>query len=191
MQEQGVGADVAEDDGVVFPQPGERRREVRLRLVGRHVGEREVAVRQRLGQRVCAAMEGDRGELVEALDVRCGRHPRFARQQYSGTAHAGLLACSPSPRSGQPRRAPGPNASPHFSPRSRPASRPGVRSARSGPKSVSGNTVEARDAAGGRLGATRRAAPSGRQRASRRFPDAPHRGARRSYPVGRTAPRRP
>ena len=92
------------------------------------------------------------------------------------------------------------SASPHFSPRSRPASRgtraertmrPGVRSARSGPKSVSGNTVEARDAAGGRLGATRRAALSGRQCASRRLPDAPHRAARRSYPVGRTAPRRP
>ena len=40
--------------------------------------------------------------------------------------------------------------------------RPGVRSARSGPKSVSGYTVEARDEAGGRLDATRRAALSGR-----------------------------
>ena len=60
----------------------------------------------------------------------------------------------------------------------------------SGPKSVSGNTVEARDAAGGRLAATRRAALSGRQRASRRLPDAPHRAARRSYSVGRTEPRR-
>ena len=38
--------------------------------------------------------------------------------------------------------------------------RPGVRSARSGPKSVPGNTAGARDAAGGRLGATRRAALS-------------------------------
>ena len=90
--------------------------------------------------------------------------------------------------------------SPDFSRGSRPASRPGVRSARSGPKSVSGNTVEARDVArdargahdaGGRLGATRRATLSGRQRASRRLPDAPHRAARRSYSVGRTAPRRP
>ncbi len=63
--------------------------------------------------------------------------------------------------------------SPHFSPGSRPASRPGVRSARSGPKSVAGTTVEARDAAGGRLGATRRAASSGRQGASRRLPDVP------------------
>ena len=53
------------------------------------------------------------------------------------------------------------------------ASRSGVRSARSGPKSVSGNTVEARDAAGGRLGATRRAALSGRQGSSRRLPDVP------------------
>ena len=58
-----------------------------------------------------------------------------------------------------------------FSPGSRPASRPGVRCARSGPKSVSGNTVEARIVcsrargardAGGRLGTTRRAALSGR-----------------------------
>ena len=81
--------------------------------------------------------------------------------------------------------------SPHFSPRSRPASRPGVRSARSGPKSVSGNTVKARDDAGGRLGTTRRAVLSGRQRASRRSPDAPHRASRRSCPIGRTAPRRP
>ena len=64
-------------------------------------------------------------------------------------------------------------SSPHFSPMSRPASCPGVRSARSGPKSVSGNTVEARDAAGGRLGATRRAALSGRHAASRRLPDVP------------------
>ena len=55
-------------------------------------------------------------------------------------------------------------------------------------------TVEARDVArdargahdaGGRLGATRRAALSGRQCASRRLPDAPHRAARRSYSVGR------
>ena len=38
--------------------------------------------------------------------------------------------------------------SPDFSPWSRSASRPGVRSARSGPKSVAGTTVEARDAAG-------------------------------------------
>ena len=54
-------------------------------------------------------------------------------------------------------------ANPHFSPLSRPASRPGVRPARSGPKSVAGTTVEARDAAGGRPGATLRAALSGRQ----------------------------
>ena len=81
--------------------------------------------------------------------------------------------------------------SPHFSPPSRPASRPGVRSARSGPKSVAGTTVEARDAAGGRLGATRRAAVSGRQGASRPLPDAPHRAARLSCPGGRTPPRRP
>ena len=50
-----------------------------------------------------------------------------------------------------------------FSPGSRPAPRPGVRSARSGPKSVSEKTVEARDAEGGRLDATRRAALYGRQ----------------------------
>ena len=90
--------------------------------------------------------------------------------------------------------------SPDFSPRSRPASRPGVRSARSGPKSVAGTTIEARDVArdargahdaGGRLDATRRAALSGRQCASHRLPDAPHRAARRSCPVGRRAPRRP
>ena len=43
-------------------------------------------------------------------------------------------------------------ASPHFSPWSRPASRPGVRSARSGPKSVAGTTVDARDARGRALG---------------------------------------
>ena len=49
----------------------------------------------------------------------------------------------------------------------------------------SGATVEARDAAGGRLGATRRAALSGRQGASRRLPDALHRAARLSCPVGR------
>ena len=68
---------------------------------------------------------------------------------------------------------------------------PGVRSARSGPKSVAQPTVEARDAAGGRLGATRRAALSGRQGASSRLPDASHRAARLSYPAGPTAPRRP
>ena len=93
--------------------------------------------------------------------------------------------------------------SPHFSPMSRPASRPGVRSARSGPKSVSGNTVEARIAcsrargtrdAGGRLGATRRAAPSGRQCASKRLPDVPRRagGARtRATRCTPLLPRRP
>ena len=43
----------------------------------------------------------------------------------------------------------------------------------SGPKSVAGTTVEARDTAGGRLGATRRAALSGPQGASSRLPDAP------------------
>ena len=63
--------------------------------------------------------------------------------------------------------------SPQFSPGSRPASRPGVRSARSGPKSVAGTTVEARDAAGGRLGATRRAALSGLQSSSSLLPDVP------------------
>ena len=87
-----------------------------------------------------------------------------------------------------------------FSPGSRPASCPGVRSARSGPKSVSGNTVEARDASrgtraertmGGRLGATRRATLSSRQAASMRLPDAPHRAARLFLPVGWTASRRP
>ena len=66
-----------------------------------------------------------------------------------------------------------PAFSPDFSPQSRPASRPDVRSARSGPKSVAGPTVEARDAAGGRLGATRRAALSNRQGASSRLPDVP------------------
>ena len=81
--------------------------------------------------------------------------------------------------------------SPHFSPGPRSASRPGVRSARSGPKSVAAATVEARDDAGGRLGATRRAALSGRQAASNRLPDAPYRAARLSYPDGPTAPRRP
>ena len=80
---------------------------------------------------------------------------------------------------------------PQFSPGSRPASCPGVRSARSGPKSVSGNTVEARDAAGGRLGATRRATLSGPQGASSCLPDAPHRATQLSCPVGRGAPRRP
>ena len=68
---------------------------------------------------------------------------------------------------------------------------PGVRSARSGPKSVAVPTLEARDAAGGRLDATRRAALSGRQAASSRLPDAPHRAARLSHPAGPTAPRRP
>ena len=102
----------------------------------------------------------------------------------------GWGASSPSPPFSVPRLPHDP-ANPHFSPRSRPASRPGVRSARSGPKSVAGTTVEARDAGGGRLGATRRAALSGRQCASRRLPDAPHRAAPRSYSVGRTAPRRP
>ncbi len=86
-------------------------------------------------------------------------------------------------------------ANPDFSPQSRPASRPDVRSARSGPKSVAGTTVEARDAAGGRprianWGATRRAALSGRHGASSRLPDVPHRAARLSCPAGPTAPRR-
>ena len=49
--------------------------------------------------------------------------------------------------------------SPQFSPRSRPASRPGVRSARSGPKSVSGNTVEARVVPKARVPARRGRAP--------------------------------
>ena len=56
--------------------------------------------------------------------------------------------------------------------------RPGVRSARSGPKSVAVPTVEARDAAGGRLGATRRATLSGRQGASSRLPDVLRRAGR-------------
>ena len=60
-----------------------------------------------------------------------------------------------------------------------------------GPKSVAVPTVEARDAAGGCLGATRRAALSGRQGASSRMPDAPHRAAQLSFPAGPTAPRRP
>ena len=54
-----------------------------------------------------------------SLDVRCGRHPRFARQQNLRSRHAGLLSQSPSRRSGHPRHplrpAPagrsGPNAS--------------------------------------------------------------------------------
>ena len=88
------------------------------------------------------------------------------------------------------------STSPHFSPRSWSASRPGVRSARSEPKELRLRPASCaprawpRDA-GGRLGATRRrAALSGRQCASRRLPDAPHRAARRSYSVGRTASRR-
>ena len=60
-----------------------------------------------------------------------------------------------------------------FSPGSRSASRAGARSVRSGPKSVAGTTVEARDAAGGRLRATLRAALSGRQGAQTRLPDVP------------------
>ena len=116
---------------------------------------------------------------------RAGARPRSPPE----TAHRPAGASPGVARASAPR--PPQKPSPHFSPGSRSASRPGVRSARSGPKSASGNTVEARDAAGGRLGATRRAALSGRQCASRRLPDAPHRAARRSYPVGRTEPRRP
>ena len=82
-------------------------------------------------------------------------------------------------------------ASPQFSQPPRSASRPGDRPARSGPKSVADATVEANDAAGGCLGATRRAALSRRQGASSRLPDARHRAARLSCPVGGTAPRRP
>ena len=68
-------------------------------------------------------------------------------------------------------------ANPDFSPMSLPASRPDVRSARSGPKSVAQATVEACDAAaGGRLGATRRAAalrPTGCVEALVRCPTSP------------------
>ena len=60
-----------------------------------------------------------------------------------------------------------------------------------GRKAYQGIRLRPRDAAGGRLGATRRAALSGRQRASKRLPDVPHRAARLSYSVGRTVPRRP
>ncbi len=56
----------------------------------------------------------------------------------------------------------------HFPHPPRPASRPGGRPARRGPKSVAEAMVEARNAAGGRLGATRRAAPSRRPGASSR-----------------------
>ena len=69
------------------------------------------------------------------------------------------------------------------------ASRRSIRKERA--EERSGATVEARDAAGGRLGATRRATLSGRHGASSRLPDAPHRAARLSYPAGPTAPRRP
>ena len=135
---------------------------------------------------------------------RAGARPRSPPE----TAHRPAGARPGVARASAPR--PPQSPSPHFSPGSRSASRgtraerttrPGVRSARSGSKSVAGNTLEARGAAGGRLGATRRAALSGRQCASRRLPDAPHRAlprawdarraARRSYPVGRTEPRRP
>ncbi len=69
------------------------------------------------------------------------------------------------------------------------ASRRSIRKERA--EERSGATVEVRDAAGGRLDATRRAALSGRHGASIRLPDAPHRAARLSYPAGPTAPRRP
>ena len=52
---------------------------------------------------------------------------------------------------------------PQFSQPPRSASCPGDRPARRGPKSVAEATVEANDVAGGRLGATRRAALSRRQ----------------------------
>ena len=61
--------------------------------------------------------------------------------------HNVAFVCSPQTAFRRSRLVSCPATSPHFSPGSRPASRPGVRSARSGPKSVSGNTVEARDAA--------------------------------------------
>ena len=107
----------------------------------------------------------------------------------AGPDAVGTTAAIPAPAPAGPAGRSDSDASPDFSPWSRSASRPGVRSARSGPKSVAGTTVEARDvardargahAAGGRLGATRRAALSGRQRASSRLPDAPRRaeGAR-------------
>ena len=51
------------------------------------------------------------------------------------------------------------STSPHFSPRSWSASRPGVRSARSGPKSVAGATVEARIVRSARVAARRGRAP--------------------------------
>ena len=75
--------------------------------------------------------------------------------------------------------------------------RPGVRSARSGSKSVAVPTVEARDVArdargahdaGGRLGATRRATLSGRQGASSRLPDVLRRAGRARERTMRCAP---
>ena len=60
-----------------------------------------------------------------------------------------------------------------------------------GPKSVAGTTVEARDAAGGRLGATRRAALSGRQGASRHLSDASRRASTRTMRCAAFLPSRP
>ncbi len=66
-----------------------------------------------------------------------------------------------------------------------------VRAARRRPKSVATLRSRRSTPRAGRPGATRRAALSRRRGASRRLPDAMHRAARRSCPVGATAPRRP
>ena len=191
----GRRAPVLPDDGVV--QAGATRavpEQHRLALVGDADGGRQ-GVAGRLAQHRDAGLPDlfrvvlhPAGRRVDLAKLALGHPERRAGDvEQDRAGRGGALVEGEQERAGRHDG----HASPHFSPGSRPASRPGVRSARSGPKSVSGYTVEARDDAGGHLGATRRAAPSSRQRASRRLPDVPHRAARLSYPVGRTAPRRP
>jgi hypothetical protein len=83
VQQQRVGADIAQQQRAILLQALERGREIGSGLMGRHVGERERAVGQRRHQPICTEVKGRRVELVEALDMGCCRHPGLAGQQHA------------------------------------------------------------------------------------------------------------
>ena len=101
----------------------------------------------------CGARRGAAGS-----GSRHAERGRTGRRSCGETALPGRVAAARVGRCPS-RRIPLIPLNPHFSPRSRPASRPGVRSARSGSKSVSGNTVEARIVRSARVDARHGRAP--------------------------------
>ena len=80
-QQEGVGPDIRQDDGLVFGKARGGEGETLGRLMRGHIDQLERAVLEGVDQRGRAEVEGHAAELIEALVVGGGGDPAFAGEK--------------------------------------------------------------------------------------------------------------